>query len=782
MILFHQASRCMIMLVLVLTAVAMFMAGCVRLAQQASAPEPSRSKDVQAATGPAPTPTPKPSPTPRATPKPEPFDPAEYPPLEGVPADDGSIWPAVREWSLGWERAYAEWVSNNVDPDFFIRLDMAHDCADVPYMVRFIFARIHGLPQGCHDRHGNGWGSWSKSLAHLSRNADWRKDQRFRAALERVRWTVQCRSYPYDTHPIAVLPRHGWLRPGTVVTDDRHTRMISRVDRHSPSPIETSASTLPPAKRRLTVELFNLDTDFNVLEGYGIVNFNWWRRDPDGEGFHIVPDEAMPGYSWEQYHLLGQIKEAHLAIYLQKQYAYKIEDPEMAWREMMTDLHNAIDTRREVIAEGNAYYEANPWAVGREDTDAYEFFSTHARDRRIKTKYENLWELVDQDHMSEAELEKRLAAESLEYAPGRRINLFELGYAALEDQLSPEPWDPLDRRWGTGGYRLAWRRRLAATADHGLTEIPGVGVVAYAEMGTQNAFTYDGQPVWGKSRIAAQSPLPAPGPPGSLFEVNESGRLCLRLGNGSFFWTAESAGRKLIAIVYDTTSRQVIAATRNGEVKAWEGSTGAPAWQVDLDRILIGLGHDGRRNLSGAMPIVALSADGQLTALSDEGTVMWRRDLERRVESGPGCGPEGNVFVATRDGGVFAFDAHGKRLWTRSPGDYFIHQPVSDGQGNVVVAGKQTLYSYTPDGSRRWTAELGGQMYGGVAVTQAGRVYAGAIDHKLYALTPSGRIEWTFEAPGAIIGAPLARSFSETTLVYFGAMDHRLYALRERAK
>ena len=51
-----------------------------------------------------------------------------------------------RRWTVEEEQRFGEWVEENITEDFFIRHKIPVDCADVPYAIRWIYARIAHLP------------------------------------------------------------------------------------------------------------------------------------------------------------------------------------------------------------------------------------------------------------------------------------------------------------------------------------------------------------------------------------------------------------------------------------------------------------------------------------------------------------------------------------------------------------------------------------------------------------------------------------------------------------
>ncbi len=95
-----------------------------------------------------------------------------------------------------------KWIEENLTEDFFIRHKIPVDCADVPYAVRWIYARIAGLPAGVTTKDGQFIGHWSTNWRHLPTHSEWYKDLRFRRALLHMLSETTTRTLPLDTYPI----------------------------------------------------------------------------------------------------------------------------------------------------------------------------------------------------------------------------------------------------------------------------------------------------------------------------------------------------------------------------------------------------------------------------------------------------------------------------------------------------------------------------------------------------------------------------------------------------
>jgi len=685
--------------------------------------------------------------------------------------DDGSVWTARNEWNADWELKYSQWVADNIDADFFVRIRMETDCADVPYLVRWIFARIHSLPQGCHDRFGNVFGHWCTDFSRLPRSQDWKRDDRFMAALARVNEMSQSRSFPFDTYPIAVLPEAGYLRPGAVVNDEHHSRTITEVDRRSFFPIITSASTLPPQVRPLTVEMLNRDCEFDAAEGYGICNFNWWRRNAADGRWETVPDEQMPGYSLEQFTLVNKVEEEHLALHLQNLYAYKVEDPNQALQEMMADLHSAVQTRLDVVDRGWANYRGNRGSKGDTTSDDYDFFSTNQRDARIKNKFYNLSQFVKRGYFAEDELNNRLAKETFRLSSGKELTFLELGYSVQHKLLSPEPWDPPERRWGMGGFRLEWHRSVGGNVDCGLVGAPDGAVVAALNNSTLVALSREGKKLWEFRTADKRSALPACDESGICYVADASGALTAVNARGKKVWSAPAQGSDFATPALGGADGRIYTASDRGYVQAFNRANGSLLWTTQLDRGLRGpaTGGDG--------PLIVAAEKGRVYGVSREGQAVWDKTIAGRIYAPPMADAQGNGYVLCDDGKVYSFSPDGTLRWTYDTGERQVFPGVVGPDGKIYVIAGSTLICLEPSGRRRWAATAGDAIYAPPSVGPDGRVYVGSIDYHLYAISPGGEIRWTFQTPSSLLSSPY---LAPDGRIYVGPKDQRVYALRDR--
>ncbi len=209
------------------------------------------------------------------------------------------LWPLTRNtWTEADEAAYSSWVAANVRESFFHGTNLSVDCADAAIALRWIFAREQGLPAG-QTLAGSGrlFGSWESTNEWdlLPVDADWRKDERFKAGVRYLLNNVYTHSILKDLYPVEITPNY--LVPGaiylTLYLDSGHTRTLLKVG--SPQ-LEFIAGNEPSST--------DMYPDYTIpywvpeTEG-GFMRFRW----PENTAgvWSLRAADQMPGFNKEQY-------------------------------------------------------------------------------------------------------------------------------------------------------------------------------------------------------------------------------------------------------------------------------------------------------------------------------------------------------------------------------------------------------------------------------------------------------------------------------------------------
>ena len=346
-----------------------------------------------------------------------------------------------RRWTIEEEIRYGKWVEENITEDFFIRYKIPIDCADVPYAVRWIYARIAHLPVAASTKDGKLIGHWSMGWGKLPTHPMWYKDLRFRKALLHMLSETTTRTLPLDTYPIRIDPDS--VTPGTAFfITESHSGVIGHVilDGSRVHPLQTWEATSPVKLQKLSERDF-LTTRPESTIFSGLVKFRWpiiekgqWKYLPTGE---------HPFYSLEQYS--GSFSEGYTDFV--EAVAKRIDpidyDP---WDKMEKVLGYTVHYIRErvpIVLEG---YQRCRKGRCPEGSDLWEIHSTPNRDGKIILLMDHLHHLIESNDLDKNTVKEMMEGISIRIQKGRFVSFSHLYQNYL--WLSPHPEDSIEARWG----------------------------------------------------------------------------------------------------------------------------------------------------------------------------------------------------------------------------------------------------------------------------------------------------------------------------------------------
>lgn len=186
------------------------------------------------------------------------------------------------------------------------------------------------------------------------------------------------------------------------------------------------------------------------------------------------------------------------------------------------------------------------------------------------------------------------------------------------------------------------------------------------------------------------------------------------------------------------------------------------------------------------------SQDGRVHSFRPDGSLRWIfSGASDWMESAPTIGPDGTVYAASWDGGLYAIDgATGSLKWAFATGGVIIGSPAVGPDGTVFIGSNDSFfYAVHPDGSLKWISEAVpsySPINGSPVLNTAGdAVYFGNDDGEFHALsTATGVSLWNFSVasvhpPDSTTSVAIsgAAAIGNDGSIYFGCENGRLYAL-----
>src|SRR5690606_32182036 len=143
------------------------------------------------------------------------------------------------------------------------------------------------------------------------------------------------------------------------------------------------------------------------------------------------------------------------------------------------------------------------------------------------------------------------------------------------------------------------------------------------------------------------------------------------------------------------------------------------------------------------------------------------------VLRGPVIGTDGTIYFG-KTGRVYAVNPDGTERWSVEVG-HEVHSPPSIGGDGTVYVGADGVHAFNPDGSLLWAAG-DGIVRTAPIVGADGAIYVGSEDGRVYALNPDGSVRWEYLA-GSPISTPPAIGLDGKILLT--SYDSTAYALEE---
>ncbi len=360
------------------------------------------------------------------------------------------LWKATETWSWAWEEKYAQWVIDTVDSHFFVQHQIETDCADVAFALKWIFARINGLPMG-NQLAGSSdlftQESMKSSWASLPTDSDWTKDKRFLKALDYLLVNTYTQSLLKDSYPIRIAPdtlipgvHHLNLAPG-----HHHTRFLRKIDIDHGAPLVLVASDAPRIIRELNEGGF-WDFDQPKDGEGGLLRIRWLVK--KGAGWRLAAPADMPDYSKEEFDPKFLGTHSDFATAVLEHFAPNVDFAKRVG-EGVDYVKFQLQTRKQIVEDGYAVCQKESCAEG---TVAYENWSTPARDARIEETFSQIEGIVNNmgwQYPGIFQLWQTALQEKVLTLDGATFHtLEELREIWRNTKYSFDPRKPISVRWG----------------------------------------------------------------------------------------------------------------------------------------------------------------------------------------------------------------------------------------------------------------------------------------------------------------------------------------------
>jgi len=346
-----------------------------------------------------------------------------------------------QRWTTEEESRYGKWIETNITEDFFIRYKIPIDCADVPYAIRWIYARIAHLPAAATTGHNRLIGHWSTAWGHLPTHPVWYKDRRFRAALMAMLAATSTHTLPNDVYPIRVDAES--VTPGTVfLVSESHSGIVGDIimDGSTTHPIQTFEAGMPSRLQQLRRRNF-ITPDPDPLNISGLIKFRWPVE--DSKRWHYLPVNEYPFYSREQYSLAFIKGYADYLEAVAKRIDPTVYDPAEKITKVINTLIRRLNERIPIVLEGNRQCPADRCP---ENSLLWDIYSTPCRDEFISVIIDHLEEIIKKNHLDRDAILEKMAGIHLQITPERSVSLQYVFQNAR--WMASDPEATIECRWG----------------------------------------------------------------------------------------------------------------------------------------------------------------------------------------------------------------------------------------------------------------------------------------------------------------------------------------------
>ncbi len=146
----------------------------------------------------------------------------------------------------------------------------------------------------------------------------------------------------------------------------------------------------------------------------------------------------------------------------------------------------------------------------------------------------------------------------------------------------------------------------------------------------------------------------------------------------------------------------------------------------------------------GTIYLGTMSSGNSVVAVNPNGTLKWIYETGNSITSDPAIGEDGTVYIGSQDDYLYALWPNGTLRWRYKTGDYIMGPPSIAADGTIYIASwDDYLYAlYSNNGTMKWRHPIGVGAATNPSIASDGTIYVG--HDALYAIYPNGTRRWTF--------------------------------------
>ncbi len=360
------------------------------------------------------------------------------------------LWiPVKNSWTLADENNFGDWYKNNASPTMTRGGGLAFDCADFGLLSRWIYAHDNKLPVA-NTLAGSGklLGHFSESRlwSSLPTDPDWKKDERFKAAMKFLFDSTYTHSIFGDLYPIKI--NKDFVTPGSIILtlrsgDTGHTQVIFGVGRQPYCSAECISVLYGNEPERDYAYLTQADIERHVEKAGGFLRWRWPQF--KAGRWQLTAKSSMPGYSLEQYQH-PEMSYDEYSNYIMESLGFKIPPLNKAYS-IATSLAADLNARLNSTTAGALYcyyHFCDP--AGK----LYDDYSTPNKDQRFREKRDQLLRLVstltaDEKTRLKTNFNYPLFIGGTDLPP---LSDYIFNINGISDKMSSDPSVSFEKRWG----------------------------------------------------------------------------------------------------------------------------------------------------------------------------------------------------------------------------------------------------------------------------------------------------------------------------------------------